>query len=413
LRGRTEPKRDFDRTSNSRGSPLRQRRKTQVPEQYWGYSLQPIRFLHLLIDSPPSANVSLEVFEDVGRDAAEGMQLASQTKTGLVKNPISDRAADFWKTLANWFEAVSAGVLDVSTTSFEIYLARKHRGAIAESFHAAETDDAAKSAVDAARSKLWGAAPSYPLRGSLAKELRSYTDLVLDPEQRVLAKIVRRLQLSFASRDPLADLRPLVANKWVRPESVDLVIRYAHGWVKERIDALIQERRPAVINVDDFNREIAAYLPRIDFRQILESFAGNPSPEEIDAEMVRTYVRQLQLIELPEEETIEAINDCLRASVTRTMWAEEGIVHERSLDDFSEGLIAYWKNRKRYNSLAHSNLSSIQHGQMLLCDCCMQTRKLQGLEVPSFFTPGSYHILADERDVGWHPDYLKKLSERH
>src|ERR1017187_2027244 len=105
----------------SRSRLSRQRRKTQVPEQYWGYSLQPIRFLHLLMDSSPSANISLEVFEDVGRDDGEGGRLASQTKTGLVKNPISDRAIDLWKTFANWFEAVNAGVLDVGTTTFEIY----------------------------------------------------------------------------------------------------------------------------------------------------------------------------------------------------------------------------------------------------------------------------------------------------
>ena len=364
------------------------------------------------MDSPPLANISLEVFEDVGRDSGELGQLASQTKTGLVKNPISDHATDLWKTFANWFDSVKNGILDVETTTFEIYLARSHRGAMVESFHAATTDEAASSAVDSARSKLWGPPPSYPLRSRLAEELRPFTDLVLDPNQKLLAKIVRRFQLSIASRDPLADLRPLVANKWVRPESVDLVIRYAHGWVKERLDSLIQGRRPAVINVEEFNQEIVAYLPRIDFRRILESVAGKPSPEQVASEMVRTYVRQLQLIELSEEETIEAINTCLRASVTRSQWAEEGIVHERSFDDFSEGLIAYWRNRKRYNSLAHPNLNPIQHGQILLSDCCMHAQKLQGLEVPTFFTPGSYHILADEPELGWHPEYLKKLSEQ-
>jgi hypothetical protein len=32
-------------------------------------------------------------------------------------------------------------------------------------------------------------------------------------------------------------------------------------------------------------------------------------------------------------------------------------------------------------------------------------QKLQGLEVPAFFTPGSFHALAEEKTVGWHPDY--------
>jgi hypothetical protein len=88
------------------------RRKTQVPEQYLGYSLQPLRCLHLLLTAPPDATISLEVFEDVGQQQGSGATLASQTKSALTTNPVSDRAPELWKTLNNWMTAISTGLLD-------------------------------------------------------------------------------------------------------------------------------------------------------------------------------------------------------------------------------------------------------------------------------------------------------------
>ena len=60
--------------------------------------------------------------------------------------------------------------------------------------------------------------------------------------------------------------------------------------------------------------------------------AGPPTPEQIAAERVKTYVRQLELIELEEEGTLEAINNYLRATVMRTKLSEDGIVHDDSFN---------------------------------------------------------------------------------
>jgi hypothetical protein len=53
----------------------------------------------------------------------------------------------------------------------------------------------------------------------------------------------------------------------------------------------------------------------------------------------------------------------------------------------------------------HKSLTGVERGQLLLADCGMHQQKLQGLEVPAFFTPGSFHALAEEKTVGWHPEY--------
>lgn len=322
------------------------RKGAQVPGQLFGYSLQAIRLLSLALDASPGTVLSLEVFEDVGTVDGTGKALASQTKSGLATNPVSDRAVDLWKTFSNWLTAVASGQLSIESTHFEIYLAKRHTGKVVASFDAAKTEEEAKAALDRAREMLWGAPPRFPKRKKLAESLAPFVDHVLDPSSKDATGVIQRFALSVAAKDPLRDLRPKVNAKWIRPEIIEIVIKYAHGWIKEKLDGLLLEGKAAALSVDEFNSEIAAYLPRVDFRQILIGIAGalELTDDTIAAEQVRTYVRQLNLIEHSEEDVIESINNFLRASAERAAWSKAGIVHDDSFHDYEESLITFWKN---------------------------------------------------------------------
>lgn len=391
---------------------LPKRKTPHVPAQFLGYSLQPTRLLDLALDSPPGTLLSLEVFEDVGAESASGEHLASQTKSGLVKNPISDHALDLWKTFSNWLTAVEEGRLPLHKTIFEIYLAKRHRGSIAETFHNAKSQEEVQAALQAARIALWGIPPKFEKRKALKGPIKEFSDHFLDTSNTSAAGIVERFQIAVSTKDPLRDLRPRVASKWLRPESVDIVIQHAHGWIKESLESLLLLRKPAVLSVDAFNAEMTAFLPRCDFRQILVSMAGraNATADEIAAEQVRLYVQQLELIEYLDEDIIEAINHFLRASAERVAWSNAGIVHEQSFDEFECALKEYWRNTKRTQKITLRSLSQVECGQLLLAECYKCQLKLQGLEVPSFFVPGSFHALAEDAVLGWHPEYETLLK---
>ncbi len=171
---------------------------------------------------PPGTLVSLEVFEDVGALAPNSGVVASQVKSGLVKNPLTDRSIDLWKTLANWVSAVEAGNLEPSTTIFEIYVARHRCGTIASAFHNAHSEAEAQAAIEAARATLCG---NGKTRRKLGNDLAAYVSHVFDSDHAQLVRIILNLRISTARRDPLADLRPLVETKWVRPVRKDGCLR--------------------------------------------------------------------------------------------------------------------------------------------------------------------------------------------
>lgn len=193
----------------------------------------------------------------------------------------------------------------------------------------------------------------------------------------------------------------------MRPESVDAVIRHAHGWIKEKMDGLIFAGKPAELNVDEFNAEMRSFLPRVYFQHILVAIAGKLefSEDTLAAEHLRTYVRQLQLIEGSDEDVFEAVNQFLRAAAECSAWSKQGLVHEKSFDEFEEALTFAWKNKRLVHDITHKNLSGVDRGKLLLADCGLHQQRLQGL-----FTPGSFHALADDQTVGWHPEYKKLLS---
>lgn len=167
------------------------RRSAQVPGQLFGYSLQAIRLLHLALDAPSGTVLSLEVFEDVGAVDDCGNAVASQTKSGLQTNPVSDRSVDLWKTFSNWLNAAESGQLSISSTRFEIYLAKRRTGRLVTLFHAASTEEQAQFALDQARDVLWGPAPGYPKKKKLAGTLAPFVNHVLDPSLALLSKTLR------------------------------------------------------------------------------------------------------------------------------------------------------------------------------------------------------------------------------
>ena len=403
--------RDSQRTTkkqkSGRKSSVRSRRSSHVPGQALGYLIQPIRLLQLLLDAPADSFVTLEVFEDVGLESSSGHNIASQVKTGLVKNPLSDSSPELWKTLANWCDAIDRGELNPDKTIFEIYVAKPRKGKISTLFDQTQSLDQAESAIVTARNSFRKKSQAQGTKSKLT-EAETYAARALSHPK--LATLILNFRIRTAIRNPLADLRPAVAAKWIRPESVDIVIHHAHGWLKEKIDGLLLARKPVYVAANDFIKEMQSFLPRCDFRTMVASMAGLPSAEEVAAERLRTYVRQLEIISLDEESTLHSINEYLRASVTRTKLSEQCIVNDESFIEYEEVLTTFWRNKRRHNALIYTQHTAENLGQLLLSDCCLRPQKLQGLEMPAYFTPGSYHALADDETIGWHPEYQTKLK---
>jgi hypothetical protein len=184
--------------------PRKTRRKTsQVPDQFFGYSLQTTRFLQLLLSSAPGSLISLEVFEDVGVENPGGERVASQVKSGLVKNPVADRSVELWKTLANWAQAIRDGNLDPATTIFEIYVAADRSGQIVTLFDRASSPEDAKAAIAEARKLLESSARKEQQEHSEGSQVDTYANSVFTLDEIALTWLIRHFRIRASSGNPL------------------------------------------------------------------------------------------------------------------------------------------------------------------------------------------------------------------
>lgn len=380
----------------------------QVPKQYYGYSLQCTECVNLLLDSDPGSVVSVEVFEDVGVTNANGKVRAVQTKSGSGANPISDSAVDLWKTFRNWMDQVNAGVLNPEKTQFEIFVNSRAKGKLCSAMSDAKTLPEISAVICSIRKKFLGNR-GIP-KASLTDELKKQMVVILNPaNEKSFYSIIGAFTYRSGTGCSYDDLMARIAKTLVLDSVADIVLLYALGWTKRKIDQLIEQSKPANISVDEFRNELATYYTLFNTQAYLPSLSGMPSQDDIIAHRSEIYVRQLELIEASDDELTTAVIDFLMAKANAVEYARRNLVNSTSFEDLSATLRGTWKNRKKALELEGTCKSDIHFGQRLANDCLGHAATLQGLVVPSNFTAGCFHELANQLELGWHPNYRNTL----
>lgn len=85
--------------------------KGSAAGQYLGYALQPVRLFFHLLTCPSDSFVGLEYVDDISVHVGDKVILAEQCKSALTGNPTSNWSVDFWKTIANWIDNSTSGLI--------------------------------------------------------------------------------------------------------------------------------------------------------------------------------------------------------------------------------------------------------------------------------------------------------------
>lgn len=374
-----------------------------APGQYLGFALQPVRLCHHLLTAPPGALVSLEHLDDVAVHYPDGSVLLEQCKSAPRQNPVSDRAADLWKTFSHWLEGCRRGDIDVSKARFSLYVVPMRTGKLVQALHEARSEGEAASVDD----KIERLVESSATSAACASHLRSY--LAADKDLR--ASVIARFGLENGDHSPVSPLLKLI-EVTVPPELALLLARSAIGLAKEWADDLIRQGRPAIIQGDAYKRQFRSFVRRHNLPDLLVSLAPKPVPGDVEALLaVRpTFVRQLEIIEAGLDETSRAVSDYLRTSADKTMWAEQGLLYPGSLDVWDEDLIRRHSAIRGEIEDTHPDRTSVVRGRLAYRQCSRIEAALEGRAVPGHFVHGCLNALADDFRIGWHPDYATMLQ---
>lgn len=376
--------------------------KSNAPGQLLGYTLQFPRALYHLLRSGSGDTVSIEVLGDVAIIESSGEVTLEEDKSSIVGNPLTDRSTDLWKTFANWIEIINDRNLDVRKTKFILYCNQSGRHGIVDEFSSAQNQLDARKAIDYAKIKLNDIGAEH--------DIWKYYDKVINQHETLLLGVVERFELQIGKSSVYNELRYEIQRKSVPDNQIEFLMDKLSGWLQKEISEKIAARKKAVVSWEEYNHQFLVLLGRIRQRDLIDFTRDYPPSNEAVQKQVKThpyYLKQLDVIGLSDDELIEAVLDFLKANVNRQNWIENEIIDEDIASDFELKLSRFWKNKKKLIELTERKLSEEEQGQLLYVECKMRQEKIGDNSPPESTIAGTYHTLANEPVLGWHPNWEK------
>lgn len=360
-------------------------------------------FWHLL-SAPKGARVSLEHLDDVAVHYANGDILLEQTKSALAHNPLSDWSVDLWKTIGNWIDDIEAGRVTLSQTTFQIYVTPIYQGDLSSAISQANTASDVHQLVSKISAQVTLKPPADACLVYITKFLN------FDDARR--QAFVERIQVISADLDPIDALRKLLSPT-TNEESVDILCAVGIGLAKERADALIRQKKPAIVSRSDFLKEFHAFVRKNNMPSYLNSISPPPAKGEVESLLSSRpdFVAQLDLINVQKSQRLLAVSDFLRTSSDKVIWADQGLVYPDSFDELDDDLLRKHSAIGMVINSQFSEKDDVSRGAMVYGQCAQLSLPVEGKQVPGHFTHGSFNALANTRRLGWHPKYPELLEK--
>jgi hypothetical protein len=238
---------------------------------------------------------------------------------------------------------------------------------------------------------------------------------VINQHETLLLDVVERFELQVGKGAGYDNVRYEIQRKVVPENQIKFIMDKLSGWFQKEIIEKIADRKQAVVSWEEFNTQFLILFERIRKRELIDFTREYPPSNEEVQKHVKTppcYLKQLDVIGSSDDELIEAVIDFLKANVNRQNWIESGIIDEDIASDFESKLSTFWKNKRKQIKLTESNLSEEEHGQLLYIHCKSRQETIRDMSPPESTIAGTYHTLANETVIGWHPNWEKLFLEQ-
>lgn len=323
---------------------------------------------------------------------------------------LTDKSVDLWKTLRIWSEAAAKD----PTLPARVRLALVTTGSA--------PDDSAASMLRPAATYRPGTARDPKAAAALLETVaEAGGNQELKAAYEAFLALGARMRISLLSSIEVLDNQPLLTElessiendlRMIAPRGQAAVARERlEGWWWPRVCKALIADPPESISV----LEIEAKLD--DIREGLKRDAlvadqehVDPPAHEIAEYEGRPFIRQLKAVGVGGIRIEYAKRDYYRAFTQRSKWVREHLVFDGEIAKYETTLIEEWQPRfqQMRDKIGDGEVSDAvrrQVGQELYSWVEVDARFPFRTVSQRFLTVGSYHILANEMRVGWHPDY--------
>ena len=373
---------------------------SNAPGQLLGYTLQIPRALVHLLKGGPGDMVCVEVLGDVATLTADSQLTAEEDKSSINSNPLTNKSTDLWKTFFNWITAINNGEINIHKTIFILYSNKAGRPGIVNTFDSAKTKEEAQNAISEAKKLLKDVDQDH--------EIWKFYNYVSNKNENQLIEVIQKFELQIGSGAGYEEVRNELVRQHLLTSQIPFMLENLTGWLQRELTERIAAKQSARIKWEDFDKQFKVLFHRIRCLELID-FTLQTGIKEGDIQQQMKikprYLKQLDAISSGSDDIIEAGSAFLRAKVNRDKWIEDEIIDEHVVTEFQEKLISFWNNQRKGINLTRKGLSEKDRGQLLLLNCKDRQETIRDMHPPSSTIEGTYHALADESVLGWHPNW--------
>jgi hypothetical protein len=353
--------------------------------------------------------VSIETLDDVTFEVGGEPSAVLQTKHSVNAAAIlTDLSPDLWKTMRVWMVGLVSGEVPPETARFLISTAEVQPGSACA---ALVIDGPGRDIAEAAK-RLKHAATT-----STNHDLKSAFDGYLAMDESEREQLLSYIYVVPAQPDAAAILDQLQAELYhVSLHHQDLSVQMLEGWWFKRVLNELICPGGGILRA-----EIDAQISEIQESLKLDSL---PIDDELDGLMValdqlpefstRPFYKQVELVGGSQLRIRNAITSYLQAFRQRSAWTRHDLLFDADLEKYDKRLHAEWQ--LQYAQVCDelgpdaTEATMAQAGRAILKwaeDAHLTIRS--GVNVP-WVCRGSLHMLAEDRRLGWHPDFEARLK---
>ncbi|WP_422384569.1 ABC-three component system protein [Roseibium album] len=373
-----------------------------------GVFLQLERALFHLCHCGHGEAVAVELVDDVSRHKNGKVSTREQDKNTLDddKRLFANRSLDIWRTLQIWTNDFRASGSFCS--HYLLVTNTQATGTIADALRA---DVSIPDRANAILAAMNDAAQNGRVRrkSRATSKIQAIIDDVMALPSHNLQDLVSRVELveEFNYKSMRQELATRLG---ISPDvEREAVLTELMGWMVETLKAAWDAGAPGIITKEACLRQIDAIERRMVRRRLLP----RPSSEVLVGESQvqhargRKFVEHLSLIEVGDDEILQAIEHFVQFNAERHRLANEGEIPIQEWTDRGSRLKQRWQNVTRQVRLNHSDKSRVQLGKHVFAETTYHHREaLAGLPCDELYmTSGHYHRLADDNLVWWDPEF--------
>lgn len=355
--------------------------------------------------------VGIERLDDVSFESSGTALQLLQAKHHIDRvASLTDKSADLWKTLRVWSEAAAKDpTLPARTRLALVTTGSAPAGSAASMLRPAAGYPAGKTRDPKAAAALLEAVAEAGGNHELTAAYAAF--MALGAKMRI--SLLSSVEI-LDNQPLLTDLEALIESdlRMVAPRGQASIARERlEGWWWPRVCKELIANPPGSISILELEAKLDDIRDGLRRNALIaDQESVDPSVDEIAEYEGRPFVRQLKVVGVGNNRIEFAKRDYYRAFTQRSKWVREHLVFDGEIAKYEMTLIEEWQPRfqQMRDKISDSEVTDVvrrQAGQELYSWVEADARFPFRTVSQRFLTVGSYHILANDLRVGWHPDF--------